>query len=112
MGTHGSPPTRVPEVPVKWTRPARSPADLQVGPVTLSIILVTLGRPWTALSRSWETYRACGARFSLNHGGGAANRSEDRGILSAITEGDLPKSVTDPDEGPPTSNGNSSPPAI
>jgi hypothetical protein len=28
MGTHGSPPTRVPEVPVKWTRLARSPADL------------------------------------------------------------------------------------
>jgi hypothetical protein len=48
MGTHGSPPTRVPEVPVKWTRPARSPADLQVGPETLSTILVTLedlGRP-------------------------------------------------------------------
>jgi hypothetical protein len=36
MGTHGSPSTRIPEVPVKWTRPNRSPADLQVGPETLS----------------------------------------------------------------------------
>jgi hypothetical protein len=48
MGTHGSPPTRVPEVPVKWTRPAKSPADLQVAPETLPIIPATpedLGRP-------------------------------------------------------------------
>jgi hypothetical protein len=36
MGTHGSPPTRVPEVPTKWTQPARRPTDLQVGPETLS----------------------------------------------------------------------------
>jgi hypothetical protein len=42
MGTHGSTPTRVPEVPVKWTRPTRSPTDLQVGPETLSSILATL----------------------------------------------------------------------
>jgi hypothetical protein len=49
MGTHGSPPTRVPEVPVKWTRPARSPVDLQVGPETLSTTPATLediGRPY------------------------------------------------------------------
>jgi hypothetical protein len=48
MGTHGSPPTRVPEVPVKWTRPAKSPTYLQVGPETLSTIPATLedlGRP-------------------------------------------------------------------
>jgi hypothetical protein len=48
MGTHGSPPTRVPEVLVKWTRPAGSPTDLQVGPETLSTIptaLEDLGRP-------------------------------------------------------------------
>jgi hypothetical protein len=48
MGTHGSPPTRVPEVPIKWTQPARSPADLQVGPDTLFTTPVTLedlGRP-------------------------------------------------------------------
>jgi hypothetical protein len=42
MVTHGSPPTRVLEVPVKWTRPAKSPTDLQVGPETLSTTLVTL----------------------------------------------------------------------
>jgi hypothetical protein len=42
MCTHGSPPTRVSEVQVKWTQPARSPTDLQVGPETLSTILVTL----------------------------------------------------------------------
>jgi hypothetical protein len=36
MGTHGSPPARVLEVPAKWTRRARSPIDLQVGPETLS----------------------------------------------------------------------------
>jgi hypothetical protein len=70
------------------------------------------GRPWTILSRSQKTCRACGARFSLDYGGGAASRFEDCRILSVITEGDLPKSVTDPDEGPPTSNGNPSPPAI
>jgi hypothetical protein len=42
MGTHGSPPTRVPEVSAKWTRPTRSPADLQVGPKTLSTTPTTL----------------------------------------------------------------------
>jgi hypothetical protein len=49
MGTHGSPPTKVPEVPVKWTRPASSPADLQVSPETLSTTPATLedlGRPY------------------------------------------------------------------
>jgi hypothetical protein len=48
MGTHGSPPTRVLEVPVKWTRPVRSPTDPQVGPETLSTTPATLedlGRP-------------------------------------------------------------------
>jgi hypothetical protein len=81
MGTHGSPTTRVPEVPVKWTRPARSPADLQVGPKTLSAIPATLE----------DLGQTCGASFSLDHGGGAASRPKDRGILSVITEGDLPK---------------------
>jgi hypothetical protein len=49
MGTHGSPPTRVLEVPVKWTRPIRSPTDLQVDPETLSTTPATLedlGRPY------------------------------------------------------------------
>jgi hypothetical protein len=97
MGTNRSPPSRVLEVPVKWTRSARSPADLQVGPETLSTTTATL-----------EDL----GRFSLDHGGAAASSPEDREILSVITEGDLPKSVTDPDEGPPTSNGNPNPLAI
>jgi hypothetical protein len=42
MGTHGCPPTRVLEVHVKWTRPTRSPADLQVGLETLSTTPATL----------------------------------------------------------------------
>jgi hypothetical protein len=42
MGTHGFPPTSVPEVPDKWTQPARSPTDLQVGPETLFTISATL----------------------------------------------------------------------
>jgi hypothetical protein len=42
MGTHGSPPTRVPEVPIKWIRPVRSPVDLQVGLETLSTTPATL----------------------------------------------------------------------
>jgi hypothetical protein len=49
MGTHGSPPTRVLEVSVKWTRPARSPVDLQVGLDTLSTVPATLenlGQPY------------------------------------------------------------------
>jgi hypothetical protein len=49
MGTYGSPPTRVLEVPVKWTRPARSSADMQVGLKTLSTVPATLedlGRPY------------------------------------------------------------------
>jgi hypothetical protein len=48
----------------------------------------------------------------LDHGGDTASRSEDRGILFVIMEDDLSKFVTDPDEGPPTSNGNPSPPVI
>jgi hypothetical protein len=42
MGTHGSQPTRALEVPVKWTRPARSSVDLHVGLKTLSTVPVTL----------------------------------------------------------------------
>jgi hypothetical protein len=55
MGTHGSPPTRVLDVPVKWTRPVRSPTDLQVGLETISITLATLedlGRPHPDHERS------------------------------------------------------------
>jgi hypothetical protein len=64
------------------------------------------------LARSQATCQTCGASLSLDHSGGAASRPEDRGILSVITEGDLPKFVTDPDEGPQTSNGSPSLPAI
>jgi hypothetical protein len=57
MGTHGSPPNRILEAPVRWTRPARSPADLQVGPETLSTTPVTqedLGRPYPDRRRHAE----------------------------------------------------------
>jgi hypothetical protein len=89
----------------KHCRPASGPRDLTHNSSDP-------GRPWTTLSRSRKTCRACGASFSIDHGGGAASRPEDREILSVITGGDLPKSVTDPYEGPPTLNGNPSPPAI
>jgi hypothetical protein len=68
-----------------------------------------LGRPYPDSGRSVGLVAQASL---LDRGGGTAGRSEDRGILSVITEGDLPKSVTDPDEGPPTSNGNPSPLAI
>jgi hypothetical protein len=42
MSAHGSPPTRVPEVPIKWTRLVRSPTNLQAGLKTLSTTPVTL----------------------------------------------------------------------
>jgi hypothetical protein len=83
----------------KPCRPASGPRDLIHNPDDPR-------RPWTTLSRSQMTCWACGASFSLDHGGSTANRSEDCGVLSVIMEGDLSKFVTDPDEGPPTSNGN------
>jgi hypothetical protein len=86
----------------KPSRPVSGPRDLIHNPGDL-------GRSWTTLSRLRKTCRACGASFSLDYGGGAASRSKDHVILSVIMEGDLPKSVTDPDEGPLTSNGNPSP---
>jgi hypothetical protein len=89
----------------KLSRPSSVPEYLIQSPDDL-------GRSQMTLSRSRTTCQACGASHSLDHGGGAASRPEDHGILSVITEGDLPKSVTDPVEGPPTSNGNPSPPAI
>jgi hypothetical protein len=82
MGTHGSPPTRVLEVPVKWT-PASGPRDLIHNPGDL-------GRPQTTLSRLRKTCQACGASLSLDRGDDTASRSVDRGIHSVITEGDLP----------------------
>jgi hypothetical protein len=90
----------------------QKPYRLASGPGDLIHNLGDPGRPWTTLFRSQKTCRACGTSFSLDHGGGAASRCEDRGVLSVITEGDPPKSVSNPDEGPPTSNGSPSPPAI
>jgi hypothetical protein len=87
MGTHGSPPTRVPEVPVKWTQPAKSPANLQVGPETLSTILATsedLGRPHPDFGRPAGLVAQASP---LDRG---ASRSEDRWILFVITKDDLP----------------------
>jgi hypothetical protein len=89
----------------KPSRPASGLGDLVHSPNDL-------GRPRMTLSRSRMTCRACGASYSLDHGGGAASRPGDREIHSVITEGDLPKFVTNPNEGTPTSNGNPSPPAI
>jgi hypothetical protein len=42
MGTHGSPLTRVLEIPIKWTPPTRSPTEVQVRLETLSTTPVTL----------------------------------------------------------------------
>jgi hypothetical protein len=86
----------------KFNRPASGPGDLIHS-------LSDLGRSRATLYRSRATCQACGASLSLGHGGGAASRLEDRGTLSVITEGDLPRFVTDPDEGPPTSNGSPRP---
>jgi hypothetical protein len=89
----------------KPCRPASGPKDLIHNPDDL-------GRPWTTLSRPRKTCWACGTSFSLDHYGDTTSRSMDRGIFSVIMEEDLPKSITDPDKGSPTSNGNPSPPAI
>jgi hypothetical protein len=89
MGTHGSPPTRVPEVPVEWTRTARSPADLQVDPNTLSTIPVTLEDLRRLHPDSGRPAGLVAQASPLDRGGGTASRSEDRGILSVITEGFL-----------------------
>jgi hypothetical protein len=55
MGTNGSPLNMILEAHVKWTRPARSTADLQVGSKTLSASLATLEdsrRPYPNLGGS------------------------------------------------------------
>jgi hypothetical protein len=90
MGIHGSPLTRVPKVSIKWTRPARSPADLQVGPETLSTIPTTLEdleRPYPDSRRPVGLVVQASPLVIMV---AAASRFEDRGILSVITEGDLP----------------------
>jgi hypothetical protein len=65
-------------------RPASGPRDLIHNPGDL-------GRPRTTLSILQTTYQACGASLSLDHGGDAVSRPDDYGVLSIITEGDLPK---------------------
>jgi hypothetical protein len=49
-----------------------------------------LGRPHTTSSRLRKTCRVVAQVSPLDCGGGAASRSEDREILSVITEKDLP----------------------
>jgi hypothetical protein len=86
MGTHGSPPTRVSEIPVKWTRPARSPADLQVGPEILSTTPATLDD----LIQIPEDLSGLWRKLLPRSRCDTTNRAEDHGILSVIMEGDLP----------------------
>jgi hypothetical protein len=74
------PPTRVPEVPVKWTRPARSPADLQVGPEALSTTSTTLDDLIQIPGDLLGLWRKLLPRSRC----GAANRFEDREILSLV----------------------------
>jgi hypothetical protein len=83
MGTHGSPPVRVPEVPVKCTRPAISPADQQVGPETLSTTPAIL-------EDSRRPYPDPSTKLFPRSRRGAASRSVDRGIHTVIMEDDLP----------------------
>jgi hypothetical protein len=91
---HGYPwvstPARVPEVPVKWTRPARSTRRPANRPGDLIHNPDDLGRPQATSSRLRKTCRACGASFSPRSRCDTASRSEDRRILSVITEGPLP----------------------
>jgi hypothetical protein len=80
MSTHGSPPTRVPEVPVKWTRPARSPARPTSRPGDLTHNPGNLGRLQKTLSKSRRIRRACGARLFPRSRLDAASRSADLGF--------------------------------
>jgi hypothetical protein len=86
MATHGSPPTEVPEVPNQVDPTCQKPADLQVGPETLSTIPATLedlGRPHPDSGRPT---RLVAQVSPLDRG---AAPSKDHGILFVITEGDL-----------------------
>jgi hypothetical protein len=60
-----------------------TPGDLVLNPDDL-------GRPQTTSSRLRKTCRACCTSFSHRSWCGTTSRSEDRGILSVITEGSLP----------------------
>jgi hypothetical protein len=108
MGTHGSPPTRVLEVPAKWTWPFRSSVDLQVGPETLSTTPATL-------EDSRTPYPDPGGSAGLAAQDSFAGRGTTPPVAhksrdSPCNQGGWPSYfVTDPDEGPPTSNGSPSP---
>jgi hypothetical protein len=65
-------------------RPARSPADLQVGPETLSTI------PATLEDLGLEDLPGLWCKLLPRSQCGAAIRFEYRGIPSVITEGNLP----------------------
>jgi hypothetical protein len=80
-----------PRCPCQVDPTCQKPCQLASGPVDLIHNPGDPGRPRTTLSISQTTCQACGASLSLDHGGGAASRPEDCGILSVITEGDLPK---------------------
>jgi hypothetical protein len=82
MGTHDSPPTRAPDVPVMWTRPVRSPTDLQVDPETLFATPTTLEDS----RRPYIDPRGPSPRSRLD----TASMSADRVILPVITKDDLP----------------------
>jgi hypothetical protein len=86
MGTHGSPPIRVPKVPAKWTRPAKSPTDLQVGPITLSTDPTTLEDS----EQPYPDSHAWSARHATRLRPGATCRSVDHGILLVIRADSLP----------------------
>jgi hypothetical protein len=73
LRTNGSPPTKVPEAPVKWTRPARSRTDLQVGLNTLSTNLATL-------EDSRRPYPDPGGSVGL----GAQDELPDRGLAPPV----------------------------
>jgi hypothetical protein len=89
MGTHGSRPTRVPKVPVKWTRPVEAPPTYKWAQ-----------RPYPQIRRLWKTsdnliqipedLPGLWRKLLPRSRRGTANRSEDREILFVITEGDLP----------------------
>jgi hypothetical protein len=89
MGTHGSPPTRVLEVPVMWTQLAKRPADLQMRLETLSTTPTTLedlGRPHPDSGRPDGLV----AQVSPKDRCAAPPVCPRREIFSVITEGNLP----------------------
>jgi hypothetical protein len=99
LDRHGHPwvPTdQGPRGPCQVDPTCQKPRRPATGPDDLIHNTSKIGRPPTTLSRWRTTCQACGASLSLDHGSGGAGRLEDRGILSVITEGDLPKICNQP----------------